>query len=255
MEIPHRELATAQAARLVLANLSKNLACPATTNKQLIEAAIQVFGIRWNLPVLRRIGSRALHRLLWQLRNSSLPANEYARVSSLFKEGCVDKAEFPLAWEDWRTLIERFNLDDDLPLAEWFRIIDACVKQGWKEPIHLAKLDSIALTAFSTAKSPPPIAVQLWKAAVLVFADAATGIITTLKGISENAELFLNKIKAASLTDSAVRKDVSKALRKLRLPKSFSDLGPTAKIQKLRIASVNKTKITNFSVPHQNTTH
>ena len=46
-----------------------------------------------------------------------------------------------------------------------------------------------------------------------------------------------------------MRKDVSHSLRKLRLPKSFPELGPASKLNKMRLASVNQPKIVRFFRP------
>ena len=96
MEIPHRELATTLAARLVVNNLMVKLGCKTTPKKELSEAIVPLFGIRWDIQVIRRVGAQSLRRLLWCLRNSSLSAGEYAKISQLFQEGLANKAEFPI---------------------------------------------------------------------------------------------------------------------------------------------------------------
>ena len=53
-------------------------------------------------------------------------------------------------------------------------------------------------------------------------------------------------MKAVTLSDSAVRKDVSKSIKKMRSPETFADIGPMAKLAKLREASVRKFKIERF---------
>ena len=246
MEIPHRDLATAQAARLVLNNLAKHLFCRSTTRKQLIEALIPVFGIRWDVRVLRRIGTKRLLELLCALRNSAVPRPEYDRISELWKAGLANETTFPVAWEPWRALIERFNLDDELPLSAWLIIVDTCIKQGWGEPTHLAKADYSSFTAVAHSHSFDPLAHQLWKAAVLVFAGNSAGEILNLRGASADAESLLRQLRLANRATLAVTRDVNSSLAKLRMPKSFKLLGPAAKLAKLREASVNTHKVKCF---------
>ena len=77
MEIPHREVATANAAKLVIANLLKKLQCKTTPRKEITEAIIPVFGIRWGLNAIRRVGASLLSHILWSIRNSKLSDKDY----------------------------------------------------------------------------------------------------------------------------------------------------------------------------------
>ena len=131
-------------------------------------------------------------------------------------------------------------------MGEWFVIVDTCVKFGWLSPDQLARTDAIAFNTFIAKRELKADALLLRKAAVLAHADVSAGSSLALKGASGDAELLLTRLKAVDLADSAVRKDVSKSMRKLRLPKNFSELGPTAKLAKLRQASANKDKINRF---------
>ena len=64
---------------------------------------------------------------------------------------------------------------------------------------------------------------------------------------SGDADLLLARLKAVALADSAVRKDVLKSIRELRLPKTFSELGPTEKLPNLRQSTVKKGNPPGFS--------
>ena len=246
MEIPHRELATAAAASLVLTNLKRQLNDLAAPSHKLEAAIFPVFGIRWDRSVIRKIGSKMLTELLCSLRNSKLSASSYNRVRDLWVSALTNDSSFPPAWEPWRSLIERFNLDDETTWDTWFQVVDDMVKRGWVTPSHLAVIDHQTLSATSSSKPLFEKYFLLWKAAALVYSNATSGAHLVLLGASTNAETLLHRLKATSLVDSAVRNDVNEALSKIRLPKEFENLGPTAKLDKLRKASVNKTKIRTF---------
>ena len=231
---------------MVLDNLQKQLGDTSTPLKKLIEAITPIFGIRWDLQVIQRIGSKRLNDIMWSLRNSRLPQKEYARIGDLWRIGAATDGTFPTAWEAWRAILERFNLDDEFPLAKWLPIVDGCIKQGWKEPSELASADAMSFQAVATARSFDPVAIQLWKASVLVFADISEGSSLALKGASANAEQLISRLKATTWVASAVNKDVTKSLGKLRMPKDFPALGPAAKLNKLRLASTNKVKVRRF---------
>ena len=79
-------------------------------------------------------------------------------------------------------LSERFNIDDELPLETWLPIVDTCIKQGWKEHPHLALTNENTFGAVATHHSRNLLPRQLWKAAVILFANASEGVILNLKG-------------------------------------------------------------------------
>ena len=247
MDIPHRELATTQAARLVLDHLKTHQRDTPTPRQKLIEALIPVFGIRWGSQIIRRIGPIRLCDILWSLRNSKLPQSECNRVNELWHQGLATDNTPPntskTKWEARRALIERFNLDGEIPLAKWLVIVDVCVKQGWLGPSRLATADSLSFTTVVTAHSLDPLDIPLWEASVLVSTGISEGATIALKGASANAEQLIKRLKATSWVSSAVTKDASKPLRKPRLPKTFSQLSPAAKLNRLRLASVNQFKI------------
>ena len=173
MEIPHREVATANAANLAIANLMNKLKRPAATQKELNEAIIPVFWIRWGLNVIRRVGARLHRRILWSLRNSNLSDKDYNRVNQFWKEGDADTVEFPTEWEIWRTIIQRFNLDDELQLKVWVAIIDTCIKHGWEEPAQLALADAQSFHSFADKHALQEVSGKLWKATVLIHAEVS----------------------------------------------------------------------------------
>ena len=72
MHIPQREVATAEAAKLVVSRLQTVLADLSSPKKMIVDAALPIFGIRWNAAVIRRVGKEPLRRILWSLRNSKL---------------------------------------------------------------------------------------------------------------------------------------------------------------------------------------
>lgn len=79
-------------------------------------------------------------------------------------------------------------------------------------------------------------AIQLWTAATLLFADLSSASFLVLKGASENAEKFPQRLKSDQLCSKAVRSDVKTALYKSKiskLPIKFEQLGPAAKLEAL----------------------
>ena len=134
-----REIATAEAAKLVLTKLQKVLS-DTTSHKKLIQSAlVPVFGIRWGAQAIGRITRDTLRRILWTLRNSKLDAETYQTASLLWHTSSETENDCPHAWSQWGTTIERFNLDDECKLLEWIEVIDTFIKNGWGSPSKLAR--------------------------------------------------------------------------------------------------------------------
>ena len=135
------------------------------------------------------------------------------------------------------------KLDDELSLENWAPIIDTCVKTGWSCPAKLALIDANSFANTMNFAAIHPTYFQLWQAAVLFFTDVSSAAELAPNGTSGNAEKLISHLKATTWNDSAVRKDVAHSLRKLRIPETFSTLGPASKLNKMRIASANQPEI------------
>ena len=172
MEIPHREIATSDAAKLVRANLQRVLAATSSPKKEITNAVTPIFGIRWDAQVVRRVTADRLREILWSLRNSKLDTANYQRVRSIWKSSHVGEHNCPSSWGDCRSIIEKFNLGDVMPLKDWVEVIENLTKLGRLNPQKMAQISSQVLTA-SLQDGPLKIsALQLWKAATLSFTDA-----------------------------------------------------------------------------------
>ena len=80
MQVPQVEIATSEAARLVLCNLERVIRDVSTPLEYIRGALVPIFGIRWDAQIIRRIGSERLREILWPRRNSKLGEATYGRV-------------------------------------------------------------------------------------------------------------------------------------------------------------------------------
>ena len=251
MNIPQRDIATREAAKLVLANLQKVLADATSPTKLIRNAAIPAFGIRWDARVISRVKSGRLCNILWSLRNSKLHAPTYGRVSKLWAMASETETDFPAAWTEWCATIERFNLEDGSMLPILVDVIDTFIKHGWDSPKKLALVTSTQLRLAVEGYRPCTAALQLWTAATLIFAGLSAASFLVLKGASENAEKFLHRINSETLCIDVSRTDIKDAINRSKihkLPKDFDKIGPSAKHQTLRWAQAPKFKTDRFSV-------
>ena len=115
MEISHIDLATAQAASLVIDHLRRQLNDLAAPPHKLEAALITAFVIRWIENVIRRGGTGRLAKILRAMRNSKRPDSAYNKVRGLWVLGLSNDRSFPKSRATWRTLIERIYLDGETP--------------------------------------------------------------------------------------------------------------------------------------------
>ena len=80
MLIPNRDIATSEAANLVLTRLVKILDGVPAPKKMLIEAVFPIFGIRRNATILRRVGKEKLLGISRPRRNSKIDLGSYLRI-------------------------------------------------------------------------------------------------------------------------------------------------------------------------------
>ena len=249
MNIPQRDIATAEAAKLVLGNLERTLRDTKAPRKLIQLAIIPVFGIRWDAQVIRRLTRNRLCRILCSLRNSKLDPLTYRRVSLLWHSASETNNDFPTAWGPWRVTIERFNLDDETKLQDWIEVIDTFIKLGWDAPQKLALVPATQLRPAMEGHPKALQASQLWTASTLLFADLSAASFHVLKGASVNAENFIEQVRSAAQCSRIARTSVKAALNKAkisRLPVDFDKLGPSAKLKVLRQAQLPQYKVNNF---------
>ena len=120
MGIANREISTAEAANMVLGKLAVAIRDKTASNRALPNALFPVFGIRCSVGVVRRAGGRRINGILVPLRSSNLASYNYNRFADLWEEAFFnDCTTFPNDWGDWRSIIERFDLDDAAPIRDW----------------------------------------------------------------------------------------------------------------------------------------
>ena len=95
MDLPNRDIATAEAAALALAPLMLALKDHSVSRDKIALALRPLFGIRWSRAVIKRVGSGHLCKILSALRNSSLSPVDYERISTLWKTALSWDESFP----------------------------------------------------------------------------------------------------------------------------------------------------------------
>ena len=95
MIIPNRDIATGEAANLVLTRLTTFLRGVSAPKKMIVGAIVPIFGIRWNAQVVRTAGRQKLREFLWPMRNSLLDKGSYAKIRDLWADATADENDLP----------------------------------------------------------------------------------------------------------------------------------------------------------------
>ena len=195
MDLPNRDIATAEAAALALAPLMLVLRDHSASHGKIALAVRPLFGIRWSRAVIKRVGSGHLCKILSALRNSSLSHVDYERLPTLWKTALSWDDSFPPAWDCWRSLIERWDLDDKYQLQEFIPSIHAFERYSWGAPFALAAVpQSAIIAAFPDGVLAAP-ALDLWKVAALAHTTPSTSHALTLSGAQDNADTLISLFK------------------------------------------------------------
>ena len=248
MEAPQRELATTDASKLVLSSLERVLRDTSSTKEQIADALAPVFGIRWDAQIVRKIHSGRMCNILAPLRNSNLDKSNYQRIVTFWKGDQKCEPAFTASWGEWRDLIGKFNLDD-APLSDWTGVIAAVTKLGWASPVKLAQASSDQISAGLPDGPTKFLALQLWRAAALVWADSSAASHLKIYGETEDAADFIARFGRASLSRREVTNDIKMSLNKKSHKKDFLKMGPSAKLHTLREAAMPQFKLNRFPEP------
>ena len=131
MDLPNRDIVTAEAAALALAPLMRALKDHSAAHLTLATTIRPLFGIRRSRAAIRKVGSNRLCKILLALRNSNLSKTDYDRLSTLWETALSWDDTFPPAWDRWRPLIERWDLDTKYQLPDFIPAIRSFISKSW----------------------------------------------------------------------------------------------------------------------------
>ena len=247
MDILNRELAVAQAAKIVLKEANKVIMDPKASNKALSAAILPLFGIRWSKDTCQRVGKDGeLTKLLYRLRNSALAPAAYQKVSALFNEACSLAGPLPPNWVQWLDIIEKFELDNSTNISTWRDIVQDIRALGYESPLELSYKGIGDITQIFAHLEKAKLARNLWQACALTFMEPTDGNLLALNDVSKNAERLIEKLKGREFRATGFAKSFKFHEKKLNQGKTFQALGPAAKIRALKESNISKHRLSNF---------
>ena len=235
MDIAHRVIATAEAADLVAKSLGRTASQRDVSASQLFHAIIPAFGIRWSSDATRRIGSSRINPSRQQLRNANLPLDRYNRLTALWKDSVSnDPRCCPKQWESWRSLIERFELDDVDNLSAWIPVVRWRIDQklpdppppGDRFPVATQYVDRWGNGGFECEKTVAGGSHR--------FRGPPSGALESMMLTRPDADSLIKAIVGADFASCGAARLVTAACHRLKVRKTFLPLGPAAKMKRPR---------------------
>ena len=244
--VPNRNVAVAAAAKLVLKGVDSILADPRSSAKSLSEAVMPIFGLRWNREVCERLGSSVINRMLYRLRNSLLPPEAYRRTKELFSEAINLQGPIPPHWQEWLTIIEKFELDNTTDLEVWRDVIFDLRALGFETPLELSQKSVQAISQIVAHLTRATEARNLWQATTLALYTPDEGALFKLSDTSRDAERLIEKLRGREFRATGFMKSFTFHSKKLKQGSSFEKLGPAAKIRALKDANIPRHRLSNY---------
>ena len=187
--------------------------------------------------------------ILASLRSSKMNKSNYQRIVTFWEDAQKCEPTFPASRGEWRALIGKFNLDDAAPLSDWAGVIAAVTKLGRASLVKLAQASADQISAGLPDGPTRFLALQLRRAASLVWTDSPSAPHLKIYGETEDAGDFIARLKRASLRRRAVTNAIKMSINKKSPKKDFLKMGPSAKLHTLREDSMPKFKLGRFPEP------
>ena len=150
----------------------------------------------------------------------------------------------PYSLEDWRSIIVRFNLDNDTPIGGRSGTLNFLKERLVESPLDLASFSSLGVRNFSLDFNHPDLIVTLWQACRMHIDSNAKHAINAK--LSYKPSLLAASIRSQDLDDSVFARQHVRNTEALNLDEGFSPIGPSAKIRALARAMPERESLERF---------
>ena len=243
----HQDKATGEAARVVIANLQKQLGTPGLSAGAHTKLLIPVYGLNWNRNVIRFVATNELNNLFVRLRNSALPKVEYDRLTTFFNRAFAASNLFPPELREWQLLAERFRLSAPNGWSDILAAATFLLSRGIPTPASLAVVPPQGLEVLCAEVVHAEIVRTLWGIARCTFAPSSSSTSFLIPQHQEFTEHHLvNAIKRHKTQVARSNQIRAKLPPKLKKKRSFLQLGPMQKIKHMAKADLPPEAISRF---------
>ena len=212
-------------------------------------AAKPFLAVQFSLKVVKAVDANRLRTLMKRLRRSSLPRDWCNTIIAHVKLAWADRSEaIPFIFEEWRCLLIRFSLSEEIPFEDWIPILNHLAAYDIRSPADLAQLSrSDAHILFADCPGRSNIA-SLWQAATHTLASRVppSPILPVNEEWSTNAGALAASFRCRDINCSQVAVALRAAKADLDVPANFDLAGPAAKIRLLERSETGQASLLRF---------
>ena len=162
-------MARAAEAKIVWDNLARQITARDVTSDALRSAVIAVYGISWGRAVITTLTANRINDLLALMRNSTFPAQEYARLTAFGVGGYAASSDYPPELMEWLRIAEQLRLE--LPFGRGAILATALFLQtaGIITPSGLGALSPKEFRPVALESPNPKLLRTFWRVARLAY--------------------------------------------------------------------------------------
>ena len=239
--------ATVAACKLFTQSTIRVLMDSSYSAKMIPTAILPFFAIDFTRDVVRLVNNYTLSRFLNRLRGPLLDRAHYRALVDHIKIPMVEESlVFAPVLEEWRLIIVRNNLTDQLALPDWIPIINLLAASLIVTPRDLATWlpHDIAMLADS---SPHPQAILgLFRATLVVCDPPPSATSQSSWQLLASAHSLASDLRVSDISETTCARPLAAAQESLDLPPEFPHLGPAAKIRRLMESTSDRTRILRY---------
>ena len=234
-------------ARLIFANVLRVLNDSLTNAEAILVAIKPFFAVQFSKKVLAQMDYHKFRSLIARLRRSSLPGDWHAQLVAHIKLAWADDSiAIPFAFEEWRRLLVRFELDAALPFQDWIPILNDLSAYDIRSVADLAALSKADLLATASLLPGWLNILKLWQAACVAASGNEPTSIATIPEWAANASAMAAAIRSKEIDNSIVSRSHKAARTDLELPLNWDKLGPAARIRALSNLKPERATLNRF---------
>ena len=217
------------------------------TPRSISVALVPLFGINWAKKVISAVKTKPINDLLAKIRNVDIPREDYNRLADLFKLAFFAPVHFLPEWEEWRVIAERYRLERRHSWLELASVVQQFISAGVTSPFELAGLEASAVESTVTSFDHRLPARDFWRASRLNATKASPSDHLFLATQDVDVQSFQRAIKRHKTELSRDPRETPLASSsRIRLPRNYDSLGPSARIKTLRESGQAAARVDRF---------
>lgn len=219
-------------AKLIYSNVLRVLNDSSSPAHMLLKAIKPFFAVQFSRRVVKEVDNYLLKVLLARLKRSKFSAHWYQLLLKHMSVSLTDDSvAIPFVFEEWRRLLVRFRLSEDLAFPDWIPLLNNLVAYEIRSPTDLAALSRLDILTLTVDSPHRELLFKLWQSASHAHALSGDLADPATVALATNASELAASFRSGSIDDTFVARACVAATADLGVPSCFDESGPAAKIR------------------------